>query len=137
MEIKDTLRQVLFLKTVSDEALCALTAAGQRLCLEKGELLFAELGRCRGLYVVLAGAIKITKTDSRGRELTLSLQGPGTSAGELPLFDGGNYPYSAEAAQAGTEVWFVPRDAFRELMHAHPEIAERGLLALSANRVTN
>ena len=130
MEIKDTLRQVLFLKTVSDDAIAALIASGQRLCLNKGELLFAELGRCRGLYVVLAGAVKVTKTDSRGRELTLSLQGPGTSVGELPLFDGGNYPYSAEAAQAGTQVWLVPRDLFRSLMRSHPEIADRGLLAL-------
>lgn len=130
MEIKDTLRQVLFLKTVSDDAIASLIVSGQRLRLDKGELLFAELGRCRGLHVVLVGAVKVTKTDSRGRELTLSLQGPGTSVGELPLFDGGNYPYSAEAAQAGTEVWFVPREIFRSLMHSHPEIADRALLAL-------
>ena len=130
MELKDMLWQVLFLKTVSDDAIAALIASGQRLKLDKGELLFAELGRCRGLYVVLNGAVKVTKTDSRGRELTLSLQTPGTSIGELPLFDGGNYPYSAEAAKAGTEVWFVPRDIFRTLMHSHPEIADRGLLAL-------
>ena len=130
MEIKDTLRQVLFLKTVSDDAIASLIVSGQRLRLDKGELLFAELERCRGLYVVLSGAVKVAKTDSRGRELTLSLQGPGTSVGELPLFDGGNYPYSAEAAQAGTEVWFVPREIFRSLMHSHPEIADRALLAL-------
>ena len=130
MEIKDTLRQVLFLKTVSDDAIASLIVSGQRLRLDKGELLFAELVRCRGLHVVLDGAVKVTKTDSRGRELTLSLQGPGTSVGELPLFDGGNYPYSAEAAQAGTEVWFVPREIFRSLMHSHPEIADRALLAL-------
>lgn len=130
MEIKDTLRQVLFLKTVSDDAIASLIASGQRLRLDKGELLFAELERCRGLYVVLSGAVKVAKTDSRGRELTLSLQGLGTSVGELPLFDGGNYPYSAEAAQPGTEVWFVPREIFRSLMHSHPEIADRALLAL-------
>ena len=130
MEIKDTLRQVLFLKTVSDDAIASLIASGQRLRLDNGELLFAELERCRGLYVVLSGAVKVAKTDSRGRELTLSLQGPGTSVGELPLFDGDNYPYSAEAAQAGTEVWFVPREIFRSLMHSHPEIADRALLAL-------
>ncbi|MDQ2799546.1 MAG: Crp/Fnr family transcriptional regulator [Armatimonadota bacterium] len=53
-----------------------------------------------------------------------------TSIGELPLFDGGNYPYSAEAAQNDTILWFVPRDRFREILHHSPEIAERALLAL-------
>ena len=130
MEIKQALRQVLFLKTVREEAITLLTASGQVQRLDKGELLFAELARCRGLYVVLTGGVKVYKTDSRGRELTFRLEAPGASVGELPLFDGGNYPYSAESAQSGTEVFFVPRDRFREIMHTYPEIAERALLAL-------
>ncbi len=130
MEAKQALRQVLFLKTAGEEVISLLAKAGQARTLEKGELLFAERTRCRGLFVVLSGANKVTKTDSRGRELTLSVQTPGTSVGELPLFDGGNYPYSAEAAHAGAKVWFVPQGTFREVLHACPEIAERALLAL-------
>jgi len=130
MEPSEALRQVLFLKTAGEEAINKLTASGQARRLAKGEQLFAEFERCRGLFVVLTGAIKVYKLDSRGRELTLSKEMPGASVGELPLFDGGNYPYSAEAAQTSTLVWFVPRDRFREVMRAHPEIAERALLAL-------
>lgn len=130
MESREALRQVLFLKTAGEEAISKLEASGQAQRLGKGEQLFAEFERCRGLFVVLTGAIKVYKLDSRGRELTLSVETPGASVGELPLFDGGNYPYSAEAAQAGTAVWFVPRDQFREVMRAHPQIAERALLAL-------
>jgi len=130
MELKEALRQVLFLKTVSEEAISLLRASGQVRRLEKGELLFAEFERCHGLFVVLTGAIKVYKLDSRGRELTLSVEMPGESVGELPLFDGGNYPYRAEAGQLNTAVWFVPRDRFREIMHLYPEIAERALLAL-------
>lgn len=130
MEIKQALRQVLFLKNVREEAITLLTASGQVQRLDKGEMLFAELARCKGLFVVLDGAVKVYKTDSRGRELTLSVQMPGASVGELPLFDGGNYPYSAAAVQARTEVFFVPRQRFREIMHTYPEIADRALLAL-------
>lgn len=130
MEPKEALRQVLFLKTASEEAVSKLTASGQALWLAKGETLFAEFERCRGLFVVLTGTVKVYKVDSRGRELTLSVETPGACAGDLPLFDGGNYPYSAEAASADTVVWFVPRGRFREVMRAHPEIAERALLAL-------
>ncbi len=130
MQPEEALRQVLFLKTASQEAILQLLAAGQMRPLGKGEHLFRELERCLGLFVVLTGAVKVYKLDSRGRELTLSLEGPGASVAELPLFDGGNYPYSAEAAQANTSVWFVPRDQFRAVMHAFPEITERALLAL-------
>jgi CRP-like cAMP-binding protein len=130
MDRREALRQVLFLKTVREEAIAALMAAGVERRLEKGGLLFAEFERCQGLFVVLTGAIKVYKLDSRGRELTLSLEMPGSSVGELPLFDGGNYPYSAEAAQGDTRLWFVGRDRFREVMRAYPEIAERALLAL-------
>lgn len=130
MESREALRQVLFLKTAGEEAISKLEASGQAQRLGKGEQLFAEFERCQGLFVVLTGAVKVYKLDSRGRELTLSREMPGASVGELPLFDGGNYPYSAEAAQGDTAVWFVPRDRFREVMRAHPEIAERALLAL-------
>ncbi len=130
MKPEEALRQVLFLKTASQEAITQLLSAGQVRHLGKGEQLFRELERCQGLFVVLAGAVKVYKLDSRGRELTLSLEGPGASVAELPLFDGGNYPYSAEAAQVNTSLWFVPRDQFRAVMHAFPEITERALLAL-------
>ena len=130
MEPREALRQVLFLKTAEEAAISKLIVSGQVRRLARGERLFTEFERCRGLFVVLTGAIKVYKLDSRGRELTLSVELPGASAGELPLFDGGNYPYSAEAAQTDTAVWFVRRDRFREVMRAHPEIAERALLAL-------
>ena len=130
MESKEALRQVLFLRTAGEGAISELIVSGQAWRLRKGEQLFAEFERCQGLFVVLTGAIKVYELDSRGRELTLSVETPGASVGELPLFDGGNYPYSAEAPQADTSVWFVPRDRFREVMRAHPEIAERALLAL-------
>ena len=130
MNVHEALRQVLFLKTVPGDALAALIAAGEMQTLQKGESLFEEFERCLGLLVVLQGAVKVYKLDSRGRELTLSLETAGASVGELPLFDGGNYPYSAEAAVGDTVVWCVPRTRFREIMRAYPEIAERGLLTL-------
>ena len=64
METKQALRQVLFLKTVREEAIVRLAEAGRTLRLDKGELIFAELARCRGLFVVLEGAVKVYKTDS-------------------------------------------------------------------------
>lgn len=128
---KEALKRVLFLRTVPEECIDALAAAGyeRRLC--KGEMLFAEQERCLGLVVVLTGAVKVYKLDQRGRELTLDREIPGRSVAEVSLFDGGVYLASAEAAEEGTSVLIVPPDRFTALMHRYPQIGEQGLRMLA------
>src|SRR5271167_4729898 len=62
-----------------------------------GELIFGEGDPCAGLYVVQSGNVRIFKSSAGGREQVLSIDGPGSSIAELPVFDGGNYPASAQA----------------------------------------
>lgn len=131
MDRKAALRRVLFLKTLPEAARDVLAEAGEERVLCKGELLFAEHDRCLGLLVVLTGAVKVYKLDNRGREFTLERETPGQSVAEMPLFDGGNYPASAEAAEDGTRVLIVGREQFRRAMAVYPEIAEQGLKAMA------
>src|SRR5205809_1077102 len=131
MERLAALRRVHFLKTVPDIALRALAGAGTERRLAKGEMLFAEHSRCLGLIVVLSGAVRVYKLDRRGRELTLDREMPGESVVELPLFDGGNYPASAEGAEEDTVVFVVSRERFHQVLEAHPEITEAALRALA------
>jgi CRP/FNR family transcriptional regulator len=130
MNSRDALRNALLLKTLPDEALNTLAQAGCVRRLHRYETLFLESDRCLGLIVVLSGAIKVYKLDSRGRELTLDLEMPGESVGELPLFDGGNYPANAEAVEDGTTVLIVPREVVRNVMAQYPALAEQALKAL-------
>lgn len=129
MEPGEALRRVPFLKTLPQNTLDAIAAAGRVRVLAQGETLFVEHEKCLGLVVVLTGAVKVYSLDRRGRELTLDREGPGESVLELPLFDGGNYPASAEAAEENTRVLIVLRSAFQELMADYPEIAVQGLRA--------
>lgn len=131
MKPAEALRRVPFLKTLPETTLDAIAAGGRVKSLCKGEALFAEHEKCLGLVVVLVGAVKVYSLDKRGRELTLDREGPGESVVELPLFDGGNYPASAEAAEENTRVFIVPRAAFQSLMADYPEIAAQGLRALA------
>lgn len=108
-----------------------IAEAGRERKLTRGELLVSEHDACVGLIVVLSGSVKVYKLDNRGRELTLGLETPGASVSELPLFDGGNYPASAEAAEDGTRVLVVPRAQFQKMMALHPQIAILALRALS------
>ena len=87
-----------------------------------GELVFAEGDSCTGLYVVQSGNIRIFKSSPGGREQVLSIDGPGSSIAELPVFDGGNYPASAQAVVDCT-LLFVSRENFHALCLQHPEVA--------------
>ena len=131
MDVIPALRRVLFLKNLSDSALLAVAGAGYRRLMGKGKLLFAAHEKCIGLIVVLEGAVRVYQVDERGRELTLSRDVPGECVIELPLFDGGNYPVSAEAVEDGTCVLIVPRGRFLELMNEYSEIAVHGARALA------
>lgn len=131
MKRHEALRRVLFLKSLPEDTLREIAGSGEERRLDKGEMLFAENQRCIGLLVVLCGAVKIYKLDSRGRELTLGRETPGGSVLELPLFDGGNYPAGAEAVEADTIVFVVPRERFLAIMAAHPAIAAQAVRTLA------
>ena len=55
---------------------------------------------------VESGAVKIFKVSPSGREQVLTIEGPGASIADLPVFDGGNYPASASVQQA-SELLFI------------------------------
>lgn len=87
-----------------------------------GELVFNESDPCVGLYVVATGHVRIFKTSHNGREQVLSVDGPGSSVAELPVFDGGNYPASVAALDDATLLFVSKRD-FQELCLTHPQVS--------------
>jgi CRP/FNR family transcriptional regulator len=94
-----------------------------------GHVLFTTGEQCRGLYVIVAGRVRIYRTSPEGREQVLHVEGPGRAVAELPLFDGGAYPASAVTLEP-TRVVFLPRADFEQLYRGNPDIAHaviRGL----------
>ena len=96
-----------------------------------GELVFGESEPCTGLYVVASGHVRIFKTSTNGREQVLSVDGPGSSVAELPVFDGGNYPASVAAVDNAT-LLFVSKQHFQELCLTHPQVALKVLRVVGA-----
>jgi CRP-like cAMP-binding protein len=87
-----------------------------------GELIFSEGDPCPGMYVIEAGFVKIFKSSASGREQVLAIDGPGHSIAELPVFDGGNYPASAQAVKDAS-LLFISKQDFHALCTAHPPVA--------------
>ena len=98
---------------------------------DSGEMIFSEGDACEGLYVVESGVVKIFTTAASGREQVLTLDGPGASIAELPVFDGGPYPASTAAVDPCT-LLFISKKDFRALCLEPPEVSLKVLKAVSA-----
>jgi CRP/FNR family transcriptional regulator, cyclic AMP receptor protein len=111
-----------------------LTFLAQRAVPRKfssGEIVFSEDDPCTGMYVVESGHIRIFKTSAGGREQVLSIDGPGGSVAELPVFDGGTYPASVSAVEDST-LLFIGKQDFHALCLAHPQVALKVLRVVGA-----
>ena len=107
---------------LSEEELAALARRTVSNHVKAGELLFAEGDPCQGFFIVESGEVKIFKTAVTGREQILTVERPGDSVAELPVFDGGPYPASAMAVAESTLLFISKRD-FRAVVLEHPEVA--------------
>jgi len=76
----DSVRQRIFEKTV-----------------ERGEVILLEGEPAEALFFVASGAVKVFKTSAEGKEQILNIVRPGESFNDVPIFDDGPNPASAQA----------------------------------------
>jgi CRP/FNR family cyclic AMP-dependent transcriptional regulator len=117
-----TLTRVPIFSGLSEDELAFLAQHTVPRRFSAGETIFAEGEPCTGLYVVESGHVRIFKSSPGGREHVLSIDGPGGSIAELPVFDGGNYPASAAAVDEAI-LLFVSKQDFQSLCLTHPQVA--------------
>jgi CRP/FNR family transcriptional regulator len=125
------LRRVALFSGLSEQEFAFLTARTVQRKFSSGELIFAEAEPCAGLYVIEAGNVRIFKSSAGGREQVLAIDGPGSSIAELPVFDGGSYPASAQAVTDCT-LLFVSKKDFQAMCLQHPEVALKVLRVVGA-----
>jgi len=130
MEALDALRRVLYLRDANEEILRSLLTRARTVKVQRGEVLFLRGEPCHGLHVVLEGAVRLYSSGLNGREQVIGVEREGSVIGELPLFDGGNQPYSAEA-MLPSRLLFIPREEFLNVIHRHPELMQAALRALA------
>lgn len=98
--------------------------------IEKGEFLFHEGQPCNGFYVLLAGAVTLSRYASEeGQETVLHQVSPGQSFAEAALFGGMPFPATAVASGA-SRVAFIPGIPFLAMLRENSDLA----LALLASQ---
>ncbi len=98
---------------------------------EEGEIIFREGDRSDTCFIVRTGRVRITRTHSGGRRLTLAELSPGDMFGELSMFDGEGRSATVEALDETTALALLERDITR-LLRDHPEIAVKMLARLAS-----
>lgn len=106
-----------------DDLLEAYSGHFERLLLQPGEVLFSEGELGDHAYMVDEGAIKVSRNDNSGCELTLATLEQGELFGELALID--THPRSATAsATKATELIVLDRMTFQNRLATEPRLID-------------
>lgn len=96
----------------------------------RGGLILLEGEPGDALYFVVSGVVKVFKTSPEGKEQILQILKPGESFNEVPVFDGGPNPASAQAM--GPVVLYGIRNKDMEsILKKHPQVALNVVRVLS------
>jgi len=85
------------------------------------------------LYIIEEGEVRISYTNTEGKELTLGVQGEGSFFGELSLLDGGPHTATARTIKE-TSILTIGRSTFYNYLDKHPEFS-RTLLTILVDRL--
>ncbi|WP_413830425.1 Crp/Fnr family transcriptional regulator [Desulfobacula sp.] len=115
---------------LAQEHLEKIASIASTLKFDKGEIIFHEGDKGNGFYMVEKGKIKVFKLSYEGKEQILHIYGPGNTFGEVPVFEGKNFPASSMALEKSV-ILFLPRDKFVDLITATPGLGMIMLADLS------
>ncbi len=108
-----------------------LESCATRLHCDVERILFRQGDAPVGLYIVRSGEATLNMNSPSGQAVMSLRAGPGSLLGLPGVL--GNMPYTLSAsAQAGTELSFVTREAFSEIMLSEPQLSLRLLQVLAA-----
>ena len=131
MDEREVLRTVPIFSELSDEDITSLARLALRKRYPKDTVVFFENEEGDFFFTILEGRIKVTILGDDGREVILSVLGPGDFFGEMALLD--NEPRSATAiAVEESELLSLHRSDFQTVLNDNKSITSALIRVLSA-----
>jgi CRP/FNR family transcriptional regulator len=130
MEIIQEISRIPLFKGLNREELGELAMILVDQEIKRNQPIFSEGEKAAGLYVVVSGSVKIYKLSFDGKEQILHILGAGEPFAEVAVFAGTTYPANAMTMEK-SRVFFIPRQAFLELIGRYPSLAMAMLATLS------
>ena len=126
------LRENRYLEELEDNILVYLADHTSLLAFVEGETILREGNPGKGLYIVETGRVKIYKISPSGREMIISVMGPGDSFNEVPVFDKKDNPANVGAVME-SRLWLIDAQALRKVIAENPLAAQQIIFNLSQN----
>ena len=101
----DSIKQLVFEKTA-----------------DRGEIILLEGERAEALFFVASGAMKVFKTSAEGKEQILNIVRPGESFNDVPVFDDGLNPASAQA-MGPVVLYGLRKSELQVILQNSPQVA--------------
>src|SRR5689334_3125559 len=129
ISVEELRAKVPALEHVNDATLRRIAAHALERRYAKGTILFRAGDPADGLYVVLAGRVRVSRESADRAEL-LHTEEIGGVLAEIPVFGGGPFPATA-VAQATTRCAHLPIEAVQRLLHQDPVFVRFALARLA------
>lgn len=119
---KETLRSVPLFSELTITQLRKISAVSSVKTFMRGDNLFREGDNYVGFYVLLRGLVKVYNLTRTGKESVIHIVKPINVFADIPLFEGTDYPVSADAVDESITL-FIPKKSFIHLLEKNPELA--------------
>ena len=116
------LKSIAYFTVMNATELEAIKLSFSEKTFQRGEVILLEGNLSDTLFFVAAGAVKVFKTSAQGKEQILSIARPGEALNDVPIFDGGMNPASAQALGPVT-LYGLKKDKLQSIMRQYPQIA--------------
>ena len=132
MDTVESLKKVSLFSKLNEKSLKLLAKSCKERTFKAGEYLVKQDDDGIGLFVIVTGKVKITKTTGDGSQIDIATHGPGDFIGELSVLDGAKRTASVIATEDTTCALLTSWD-FNSTMDTNPEIAV-GILPVVVKR---
>jgi CRP/FNR family cyclic AMP-dependent transcriptional regulator len=115
------LEEVSLFSSLDEDAVREFERVAIRKKFQKNTIIFSKGDESDSLYMVYSGRVKAVIHDEEGREIVLSVFGPGEYFGEMAALDG--VPRSATiVTKEPTEMMIVHREVFKRFLASNPDM---------------
>ena len=116
------LRALPIFEMLDDESLRPLTRVATLRHIARHTVVLKAGDRTDNIYFVISGALKVQVSDEEGREVILSMLGPGELFGEMGVLD--DHPRSATVlAVESSDVVVMGKEDFKRCLVENPDVS--------------
>ncbi len=124
------IREATIFSDLTEEQLAQIKRVVKVFSFKKKAFIFLEGDPCRGLFVVKRGRVKLLRIARDGKEQIINIVDTGGILGMEIFYNSQNYSSTAIAME-DTDLCFVSKESFEDILKRYPAIGRKMITALS------